>query len=193
MSPPDRFERYLLPSETRVLQLTFHWMFLAKPVGWFLAGLLVTGALLAASGGAGLAWLLFLAALVGFGLPVLAALENRASVRFIITDSRVVFVTGWLAKRYGMMSLTKITDLTIYEPVLGRIFGYGTLTVESAGQEQALKEVRYLPRPHQAWHIISDLLYVRGAARPGPPVPRPPALQPPALGPEPTRPSVGPG
>jgi len=118
---------------------------------------------------------------------LLSAIENRAAVRLIITESRVVFVEGWLARRYGMMPLTKITDLTIHEPILGRLLGYGTLIGETAGQDQALTRIRYLPDPLTAWHTISDLLYVQGAVRPG--YRRPAEDLPPFPGPEPTTPS----
>jgi hypothetical protein len=103
-----------------------------------------------------------------------------------------VFVEGWIAKRYGMMPLSKITDLTIREPLLGRILGYGTLLAESPGQDQSLTRVDFLPEPQFVWHTISDLLYVQGAGRPG--YRRPPGLEPfpesqPFPGPEPTTPS----
>jgi len=183
----DRFDRYLLEGERRVLEFTYHWMYLTKPVAWFVGAMLLSAALVSASDGASVAWVILVAALVWFGLPLFAAIENRAAVRLIVTESRVLFVEGWLARRYGMMPLTKITDLTIHEPLLGRILGYGTLVAESAGQDQALKEIQYLPDPLLAWHTISHLLYVEGAARPG--YRRPGADVGPFLGPEPTTPS----
>lgn len=186
MPAGDRFDRYLLTDERRVLEFTYHWMYLTKPVAWFASSVALSAALLTVSDQAAFAWVVLVVALVWFGLPLLSAIENRAAVRLIITESRVVFVEGWLARRYGMMPLTKITDLTIHEPVVGRILGYGTLIAESAGQDQALTEIRYLPDPLTAWHTISDLLYVQGAARPGY---RRTAREVPFPGPEPTLPS----
>jgi uncharacterized membrane protein YdbT with pleckstrin-like domain len=183
----DRFDRYLLEGERRVLEFTYHWMYLTKPVALFAGSMVVGAALVTISDQATFAWVVLVGALLWFGLPLLSAIENRAAVRLIITDSRVVFVEGWLARRYGMMPLTKITDLTIHEPVLGRILGYGTIIAESAGQDQALTQIRYLPDPLTAWHTISDLLYVQGAVRPG--YRRPDAVDSPFPGPEPTTPS----
>lgn len=185
MPAGDRFDRYLLTDERRVLEFTYHWMYLTKPVATFAGALVLGAALVAASDGATLAWVILVGALVWFGLPLLSAIENRHAVRLIITDSRVVFVEGWLAKRYGMMPLTKITDLTIHEPIIGRILGYGTIIAESAGQDQALTRIHFLPEPLRAWQTISDLLYVQGAGRPG--YRRP--LPEPFPGPEPTTPS----
>lgn len=166
MPTGDRFDRYLLEGERRVLEFTYHWMYLTKPVAMFAGAAVVGAALVAASDRATFAWVLLAGGVVWFGLPLFSAIENRAAVRLIITDTRVVFVEGWLARRYGMMPLTKITDLTIREPVLGRILGYGTIIAESAGQDQALTEIRFLPDPLRAWQTISDLLYVQGAGRP---------------------------
>jgi len=183
----DRFDRYLLTDERRVLEFTYHWMYLTKPVAWFAGSMVVSAALLNATDRAAFAWLVLGGSLIWFGLPLLSAIENRAAVRLIITESRVVFVEGWLARRYGMMPLTKITDLTIHESILGRILGYGTLIGETAGQDQALTRIHYLPDPLTAWHTISDLLYVQGAVRPG--YRRPAAESPSFPGPEPTTPS----
>lgn len=190
MAAGDRFDRYLLSGERRILEFTYHWMYLAKPVARFAGAMAVSAALLSVTDRAAFGWLVFAVALAGTGLPVLSAIENRVSVRLIITDSRVLFVQGWLAKRYGMMPLTKITDLTIHEPILGRILGYGTLIAESPGQDQALTRIPYLPDPLTAWHTISDLLYVQGAGRAGyrrpEPMPHPGREAHPFPGPEPT-------
>ncbi len=178
MARRDPFDHYLLVGERKVLHLTYHWMFLAKPVLRLAAAVAVAILLIDLSDGATFAWWLFWLAAAGFGIPLLTAVEQLKCARFIITENRVVFVTGWLNKRYGMMPLLKITDLTIEEPVLGRIFGYGTLVAESAGQDQAFHRVPYLPEPHDAWRIISNLLYEQGAD----------GFTRPSLAPEPTSP-----
>lgn len=188
MAATDRFERYLQPGERRVMEFTYHWMFLAKPVAWFTVAMLLSAALLSVTDQADGAWVVALAALVWTGLPLLSALENRHAVRLIVTESRVVHVSGWLARRYGMMPLSKITDLTIEEPVIGRIFGYGTLIAESPGQVQALNRMPFLPEPLSVWHTISDLLYARAVEDEPARAPDPPD-HPVSTGPEPTTPS----
>lgn len=185
MASGDRFDRYLLPGERRVLEFTYHWMYLTKPVAVFTAAVAVGAAVLAITDRSSIGWLVFVVAVAWTGLPLLSAIENRHAVRLIVTDTRVVFVEGWITKRYGMMPLSKITDLTIREPLLGRLLGYGTLLAESAGQDQALDRVDYLPEPYFIWNTISDLLYVQGAVRPGY---RRPAGDEPFPGPEPTTP-----
>lgn len=190
MAAADRFDRYLQPGERRVLEFTYHWMFLARPVAWFTVALLLSAALLSVTDRAGAAWVITVVALVWTGLPLLTALENRHAVRLIVTESRVVHVSGWLARRYGMMPLSKITDLTIEEPLIGRLFGYGTLIAESPGQVQALNRMPFLPEPLVVWHTISDLLYTRAAEHePARRPPDPDTEYPVSTGPEPTTPS----
>jgi hypothetical protein len=51
--------------------------------------------------------------------------------------------------RMNMMLLTKVTDMSFQWSVLGRILGYGEFIVESAGQDQAVRNVDHLPYPEQ--------------------------------------------
>ena len=62
-----------------------------------------------------------------------------------------------------MMPLRKVTDMTYERSVLGRLLGYGEFIMESAGQDQALSRVPYLPRPDSLYLEVSQLLFGRGA------------------------------
>ena len=42
---------------------------------------------------------------------------------------------------------------------LGRVFGYGTFDLESAGQDQALKKVDFIPYPEQLYLEVCALLF----------------------------------
>ena len=67
-----------------------------------------------------------------------------------------------------MMPLSKVTDLTFERSIGGRMLGYGTLIVESAGQIQALNRIDYMPRPEEVYEALSELVSAR-RARPAPP------------------------
>ena len=67
--------------------------------------------------------------------------------RIVITDKRVMLAEGFIVHKVGMMPLCKVTDLTFERSIGGRMLGYGTLIVESAGQIQALNRIDYMPRP----------------------------------------------
>jgi hypothetical protein len=57
--------------------------------------------------------------------------------------------------RMNMMLLTKVTDTSFQWSVLGRILGYGEFIVESAGQDQAVRNVDHLPYPLQLLQSFS--------------------------------------
>jgi hypothetical protein len=41
----------------------------------------------------------------------------------------------------------------------GRILGYGTVIVESAGQDQAFERIKYIPRPEEVYEALSELVF----------------------------------
>jgi hypothetical protein len=57
-----------------------------------------------------------------------------------------------------------VTDMSFQRSAMGRVFGYGEFIVESAGQEQALSSVNFLPYPEQLYLEICGLLFPDAAA-----------------------------
>jgi hypothetical protein len=53
-----------------------------------------------------------------------------------------------------MMPLVKVTDMSYNRSPLGRLLGYGTFVMESAGQDQALRRVEWVPQPDQTYRAI---------------------------------------
>lgn len=104
--------------------------------------------------------------------------------RFVITNMRVFRVHGILSQRIATMPLTRILDISVHKPVIGRIFGYGHFVFESAAQEQGLRDIRYVGDPDQRGLTIQRVIQqagLRGAAgradfagAPALPVPQPP-------------------
>lgn len=85
--------------------------------------------------------------------------------RLIITDRRLLLVTGILTRRLAVLPLRKVTDLTFLQPPVGRLFnelGWGTFIFESAGQDQGLSRVPYLPRPDDLYQRLSDEIFGEG-------------------------------
>ena len=39
------------------------------------------------------------------------------------------------------------------------MLGYGTVIVESAGQNQAFEQIKYVPRPEEVYEAISELVF----------------------------------
>jgi uncharacterized membrane protein YdbT with pleckstrin-like domain len=95
-----------------------------------------------------LAWFPFLLALALLAHAGWKALQARMD-RFVITNMRVFRVNGVLSQQLATMPLSRILDITVAKPLIGRILGYGHFVFETAAQEQGLREIRYVGRPDQ--------------------------------------------
>ncbi|GAB3297052.1 PH domain-containing protein [Epidermidibacterium keratini] len=103
------------------------------------------------------------------GLVMLAALLRMAYLvlewrmeRFVVTTQRMMLLSGVINRRIAAIPLRKVTDLTFDKPLVGQIFGYGTFVIESAGQDQAMSRIAYLPRANFLYIEVSDLLFGSG-------------------------------
>ncbi len=79
--------------------------------------------------------------------------------RFILTNKRLMTVTGMFNRTVGMMPLQRVTDMKYDQSAIGRIFNYGNFVLESAGQDQALREVKHLPNPNELYLRIVEEMY----------------------------------
>lgn len=151
--------KYLIPSERAVVVTRRHWASLIK-VGAgcgavFLVALLIVAYLSDAQFFAVVGVLALLGSLGWFGV----AWWRWATEEFVVTDKRVLIVSGVITRRVAIMPLTKVTDLTYERSALGRLLGYGVFVMESAGQHQAMSRIEYLPRPDRLYHEVSTLLF----------------------------------
>ena len=93
-----------------------------------------------------------------FGIRGLLSFANWAVDYFVVTTDRVVLITGLLDRKTAMMPLAKVTDMTMEQPLFGRLFGYGVFVIESAGQDQALRTVPFVPDPEYVDLWIVNLI-----------------------------------
>lgn len=159
MLAPREIDEYLLPTERRVIRVRQHWAVMMRHLtetALFLLLVVVAQRLL--QGNViidNAAFYLGLVAVLRFTvLTVLWWIE-----RIVITDKRVMIAEGIIVHNVGMMPLSKVTDLTFRRSLGGRLFGYGTLIVESAGQIQALNQISYMPRPEEIYEALSELVF----------------------------------
>ncbi|WP_448610000.1 PH domain-containing protein [Geodermatophilus sp. URMC 60] len=179
-------DKYLLQHEKPpVVATRRHWAVLIVPVAKALPVLVV-----------GL-WLMVLdpenRVTASVGLIVLVGALGYLALRvgewwmrhFIVTNRRVLLTTGIIVRTVALLPLRRITDLTYKETPLGQLLGYGTFRFESAGQQQALSEITYLPRAGVLYRDVSDLLFGGNGADKGDdegeaePSPRKPRRSPP--------------
>jgi len=79
--------------------------------------------------------------------------------RFILTNKRVMVVSGIITRNVAMMPLQRVTDMKYVQSPLGRMLNYGTFELESAGQDQALRSIPHLPSPNELYLRIVEEMY----------------------------------
>ncbi len=163
-APGQDASKYLLPGEEAVINQRRHWAALARPTARTLPVLLVGLWVLTRAPGnrftSTVGLLLVLAALVYLGLAV-----GEWWVRhFLVTKRRVLMTSGVIVRTVAVMPLRRITDLTYSESLVGQVLGYGGFRFESAGQDQALSKITYLPGAKVIYDQISSLLFPSDAA-----------------------------
>jgi membrane protein YdbS with pleckstrin-like domain len=83
-------------------------------------------------------------ALLGLS-SALRAFTRRATTELAVTDQRVIYKTGLLARHTLEMNRTRVESVTVDQTLLGRIFGYGTVTVRGVGS--AFEPIRNISDP----------------------------------------------
>ena len=78
---------------------------------------------------------------------------------FVVTSHRLILARGVIVRKVGMLPLGKVTDMSFQRTTIGRILGYGEFIVESAGQDQALRNVRFIPYPEQLYLEVCGLIF----------------------------------
>jgi membrane protein YdbS with pleckstrin-like domain len=152
-------EKYLLPDEKAVIVTRRHWAVLLGPTVKSIPALLAGG------------WLLILDPKNRFtssvGLIVIVAASIYYGLRvtewwmrhFIVSRRRILLTSGVIARTVTLLPLRRITDLTWQETLLGQVLNYGTFRFESAGQDQALRHLTFLPDAPDLYRRVSGLLF----------------------------------
>ncbi len=172
---PVAINKYLLPREVLVATVRQHSAVLIRPSAAALGGLLVAGVLSATVVHGVLSAIMWLLWLLLF-LRLIWKTVNWAVDYFVVTSERLLLTTGFLTRRVNMMPLTKVTDMSFRRTFPGRLLGYGSFIVESAGQDQALRNVDYIPYPEQLYLLICEMLFPSSAEDPEDGEIRPPAV-----------------
>ncbi|MGH3916925.1 MAG: PH domain-containing protein [Pseudonocardiaceae bacterium] len=170
MLGPRDPDDYLLPTERRVIRVRKHWAVLTRvileTVGILIAAMGLSYVIAAAGDGFEIVhtalWYIALIAVGRFAYEVVEWWVER----LIVTDKRFMATSGIIETKISLMPITKVTDMSYTRPLIGRLLGYGTLRVESAGQKQDLERIPFLPRPEEVYNAISQLIFgEKGEAR----------------------------
>ena len=157
---PTIVSKYLLPHEEQVITTRKHPAVLIRPIIFVVVGLIIAGLLTEfVSKGNGTALLVIW--LVWAGLLGYLAFEtlNWWVNYFVVTSQRMMLTSGFITRKVAMMPLVKVTDMSFQRNFEGRILGYGTFILESAGQDQAFRVVDHLPYPEQLYLEVCGLIF----------------------------------
>jgi len=159
--PTSLVARYLFPTERYRGEWKRHWIHLTIPllvgiVATFVLGYL-SGFLAGREGGT------FTTVAVFIWLGVMGWVAWKVADwhfdRFILTNKRVMVVNGIITRHVAMMPLLRVTDMKYEQSPLGRALNYGTFVLESAGQDQALREIKHLPNPNELYLRVVEEMY----------------------------------
>jgi len=159
---PVAISKYLLPREVQIATVRQHPAVLIPPSAVALGGLLIAGILNAIYIHGKFALVLWIAWLILF-LRLIWKVLNWSVDYFVVTSERLLLTRGFFTRRINMMPLTKVTDMSFKRPFAGRVLGYGEFIVESAGQDQALRNVPFIPYPEQLYLLICEMLFPQSA------------------------------
>lgn len=159
---PPKFrelEQYLIRGESIVASEHYHVVVLAKPIliglGATVLALWLDANLPGTAGQAvRVMWFTWLAVM---GYVVFQFIEWRRDW-FIATNKRLLLFYG-IPRKVAMMPLIKVTDMTYDRTVPGVLLGYGRFIMESAGQDQALSEINFVPRPIHNYQVICSEIF----------------------------------
>jgi len=163
--PHRALQRYILADEKVIIATHRHWCMLWEPILTTAAAFVLALALLVAvdpnvRNDLGWVWLPF----VVLGARLLYKWFEWRARWFVMTDRRLLLLDGFLVHRVAMMPSEKVTDLGYERTPIGQLLGYGTFIFETAGQDQALDRVTWVPRPDARYRLIIASLFHPDAA-----------------------------
>lgn len=106
------------------------------PVGLFLVPLLFVSFIGAPATG-DLTLLLPALALVAIALMAVNAVIRLRTTHYEVHGWGVVVRSGWLSRRQVEARYEKVTDVSVTQNILGRVFGFGTIAINTAGSAGA--------------------------------------------------------
>lgn len=159
---PNHLDRYLLRGEDIVVAVHRHWATVLGPVALAFAGIVAAFVVSITVTPrmpqiADLPWWLAFALI---GRAAFYVWEWRREW-FVATDRRLLLIYGFIVRKVDMMPLGKVTDMTYHRTVPGRLLGYGTFVLESAGQDQALSRLEFMPHPDSTYTAIIAQIFHR--------------------------------
>ncbi len=157
---PASVNKYLLPHEHQVITVRKHPAVLIVPIalalGAILISIVVGSTILLHTHDAVL--VLLVICLIFLAYLAFKTWEWSEDY-FVVTSDRMLEASGVFTRKIAMMPLVKVTDMSFQRSTLGRLLGFGSFILESAGQDQALRTIDHVPYPEQLYLEICALIF----------------------------------
>ena len=118
-------EKNLMNGESIVYRTKLHWVVFLWPIIWLVVAIIFFG-----SGGAAAAGGLFILIAILTGI---ASFINFSTSEFGITNKRVIVKVGFIRRNSLEVLLNKVEGIQVNQGILGRILGFGSITVSGTG------------------------------------------------------------
>lgn len=83
---------------------------------------------------------------------------DRAYTRYVLTDHRVLRMSGTLRRDHEWMSWKKITDVSVQRSMVDRMFGTATIRIQSANEASGFAAMRDVPHPDHFAEIVVGMV-----------------------------------
>ena len=96
-----------------------------------------------------------------FGLIwILIAIYRKLTLRYLVTDKRVIVKKGLIGQSTVSADYSKITDITVQQGILGRLILHtGTIVVNTAGTDLGEVTIKWVEDPFKAKDVIYGQLH----------------------------------
>jgi uncharacterized membrane protein YdbT with pleckstrin-like domain len=112
-----------VPGDAVTYEARLHWILFSPPLAFFAGGL-------AAVFFNPFAAIAFLCISV---IGIVGAYWKLATTRIVITQKRVIYRTGYVARRTVEMNKDKIESIDVNQSILGRLLDFGSICVKGTG------------------------------------------------------------
>lgn len=157
--------RELLPGERILVSSSRHWVVLIRPVAATVLTVAVSLAILVLLPISRTELRLFL--MLGVIVAGLAVLNlyywGWRAHEYVLTDQRVILNEGILSRFSRSIAIDRIQDLTTFQGLWGRAWGFGDIELESAGREGG-EVLSTVPHPQQLRNAIFAQIEARRRA-----------------------------
>ena len=151
----------LLPGERVLLTARQHRVVLVRPFALTPVAVLVVVVALLLMPLRGELRLFFALAALLIGVFILNLYYWRwRAHEYVVTDQRVILNEGVLARFSRSIAIDRIQDLTVYQGLWGRTWGFGDVELESAGREGG-EWLHLVPHPQQVRNVIFSQIEAR--------------------------------